>query len=31
VDGDAERIHQMLLKLNVNQRHEAKQAHQELL
>jgi hypothetical protein len=31
VDGEAERIHQMLLKLNVNQRHEAKQAHQELL
>jgi hypothetical protein len=31
VDGDAERIHQMLLKLNVNQRHEAQQAHQELL
>jgi hypothetical protein len=31
VDGDAERIHQMLLKLNVNQRHEATQAHQALL
>jgi hypothetical protein len=31
VDGDAERIHQMLLKLNVNQRHEAKQAQQALL
>jgi Family of unknown function (DUF6030) len=31
VEGDAERIHQMLLKLNVNQRQEAKQAHQELL
>jgi hypothetical protein len=30
VDGDAERIHQMWLKLNVNQRHEAKQAHQAL-
>jgi hypothetical protein len=28
VDGDAERIHKMLLHLNVNQRHEAKQAHQ---
>lgn len=31
VDGDAERIHQMLLKLNVNQRHEAQQAQQTLL
>jgi hypothetical protein len=31
VDGDAERIHQVLLKLNVNQRHEAKQAQQALL
>lgn len=31
VDGDAERIHQMMLVLNVNQRHEAKQAHQEFL
>jgi hypothetical protein len=30
VDGDAERIHKMLLHLNVNQRHEAKQAHQAL-
>jgi hypothetical protein len=31
VDGDAERAHEMLLKLNVNQRHEAKQAQQALL
>jgi hypothetical protein len=31
VDGDAERAHEMLLKLNVNQRHEAKQAQQILL
>ena len=31
VDGDAERAHQMLLKLNVNQRHEAQQAQQALL
>ena len=30
IDGDAERIHKMLLYLNVNQRHEAKQAHQVL-
>jgi hypothetical protein len=31
VNGDAERIHQMELVLNVNQRHEAKQAHQDLV
>jgi hypothetical protein len=31
VDGDAERAHEMLLKLNVNQRQEAKQAHQALV
>jgi hypothetical protein len=31
VDGDAERIHRMMLTLNVNQRHEAKQAHQVLV
>jgi|SRR5882724_3330727 len=31
VDGDAEQIHKMLLNLDVNQRHEAKQAHQALL
>jgi hypothetical protein len=31
VDGDANQIHKMLLNLNVNQRHEAKQAHQALV
>jgi Family of unknown function (DUF6030) len=31
VDGDAEQAHKLLLKLNVNQRHEAKQAHQALM
>jgi hypothetical protein len=31
VDGDAERIQQMKLVLNVNQRHEAQQAHQALV
>jgi hypothetical protein len=31
VDGDAARAHAMLLKLNVNQRQEAKQAHQALV
>jgi hypothetical protein len=31
VSGDAEQIHEMRLVLNVNQRREAKQAHQELL
>jgi Family of unknown function (DUF6030) len=31
VNGDAERAHDLLLKLNVNQRHEAKQAHQALV
>jgi hypothetical protein len=31
VDGDAERSHQMKLVLNVNQRHEAKPAHQALM
>jgi hypothetical protein len=31
VAGDAERIHRMVLTLNVNQRHEAKQAHQALV
>jgi hypothetical protein len=31
VSGDAEQIQEMKLVLNVNQRHEAKQAHQELL
>lgn len=31
VDGDAERIHLMYFVLNVNQRHEAKQAHQALV
>jgi hypothetical protein len=31
VDGDAERIHKMLLYLNVKQHHEAKQAHQALV
>jgi hypothetical protein len=31
VDGDAERAHDLLLVLNVNQRHEAKQAHQALV
>ena len=31
VNGDAECIHQMELVLNVNQRHEAKQAHQDLV
>jgi hypothetical protein len=31
VDGDAERSHQMKLVLNINQRHEAKQAHQALV
>ena len=31
VSGDAEQMREMRLVLNVNQRHEAKQAHQELL
>jgi hypothetical protein len=31
VSGDAEQMHEMRLVLNVNQRREAKQAHQELL
>jgi hypothetical protein len=31
VDGDAERAHDLLLKLNVNQCHEAKQAQQALV
>jgi hypothetical protein len=31
VDGDAERAHDLLLKLNVNQRQEAKQAQQTLM
>jgi hypothetical protein len=31
VDGDAERAHDLLLKLNVNQRQEAKQAQQTLV
>jgi hypothetical protein len=31
VDGDAERAHDLLLKLNVNQRQEAKQAQQALV
>jgi anti-sigma factor RsiW len=31
VDGDAERAHELRLKLNVNQRQEAKQAQQALM